>query len=169
MDYFALIICEVDLSYLPLGTVAPDQAQGKGTIAAVTWLPKEDARRIGLPRGSICGVLRDISKPIEPENFMANRDFVEIIHYLNAHHPDPALIDYASGATEESIAIIDERTADVNAAVPAEDILGLYEVQSKKVVKYQRNPNYRLVTNHGVFRLTPWLRKCLRSAVLPES
>ena len=168
MDSISLLICQVDRSRIPMSTMPPDQLPGQQMLAVVTWIPEECALRIGLPRGSICGVLRDSAKPIEAENFVTNRDFVDILHYLNANHLDPDLVAYASQSAERSIAIIDQRSPDVNAAVPAEDILGVYEVENRKIVKYQPNPNYRLVTIRGVFKLTPWLRKCLDSAVLSE-
>jgi hypothetical protein len=148
--------------------MSPDQLPGQQLVAVVTWIPKEFVLRVGLPRGSICGVLRDDAKPIEPDNFLPNRDFIEILHYLNANHLEPDLVSYAASTIEKSIAVIDQRSPDVNAAVPPEDIIGVYEVAKKEVVKYQGNPNYRLITARGIFKLTPWLRKCLASAVLPK-
>jgi len=169
MDRLSLLICKVDRSKVPAGVIAADYLPGQQMLSIVTWLPEESVLRTGLPRGSVCGVLRDDNKPIEPENFMTNRDFIEILHYINGQHLDPDLETYAAQTTERSIAIIDQRSPDVNAEIPTEDILGVYDVENRKVVKYQANPNYRLITVRGTFQLTPWLRKCLRSAVLPKT
>ena len=64
--------------------------------------------------------------------------------------------------------MIDQRSPDVNAAIPTEDIIGHYEIENRKVARYVPNPNYRLLTSSGTFLLTPWLRRCLVSAVLSK-
>ena len=168
MDRLSLLICNVDRSKVPAGVIPADHLPEQQMLSIVTWIPEESVLRIGLPRGSVCGVLRDDNKPIEPENFITNRDFIEILHYINGNHLDPDLESYAAKTAERSIAIIDQRSPDVNAEIPSEDILGVYEVENKRVVKYQANPKYRIVTERGACQLTPWLRKCLHSAVLSK-
>lgn len=168
MDSISLAICHVDRKKLPAATLPSIEGQG-AVVAVVTWIPEEQIFQIGLPRGAICGVLRDSAGRIDPDNFMPNRDFIDILHHLNAHHLDPGLLEYVERTTEPSVAVIDQRSPDVNAAIPAEDIIGMYEIEDRKVVRYRANPNYRLVTAHGTFVLTPWIRQCLASAVLSKS
>jgi hypothetical protein len=168
MDSITLAVCHVDRSKTPDATLPPIVGQD-ATVAVVTWIPVEKAFQIGLPRGAICGVLRDSTGGLVPENFIPNRDFIDILHYLNAHHLDPSLLEYVRSTSEPSVAVIDQRSPDVNAAIPPEDILGLYEIEDRQVVRYRPNPNYGLVTTRGTFFLTPWLRQCLVSAVLSKS
>ena len=164
MESISLKVCQVDQSKIPIAGLPAED--GNPFVSVVTWIPDDQILQIGLPRGSICGVLKNNATDICPETFVQNRDFIEILHYLNANHLDPGLVEFSQQTVEPSVAIIDQRSPDVNAAVPAEDIIGLYEIEERRVARYQANPNYRLVTARGIFRLTPWLRNCLQSAVL---
>lgn len=165
MDSISLAVCQVDPAKIAPGTIPEAEGQ-EGFVALVTWLPRDQVMRIGLPRGAICGVLRDGTQGIVPDNFVPNRDFIEILDYLNANHLDPSLIEFIQHADEPRIAVIDQRSPDVNADIPSEDILGVYQLEGGRIAQYEPNPHYRLVSARGTFALTPWLRHCLVSAVL---
>jgi hypothetical protein len=114
-----------------------------------------------LPEQCVCGLLADGREEISPDNFKEHPTFVEFLHSICVDVLDPALLQYAARCRETAIALIDERTSDVNGAVPSEDILGVYHVENGTIEKYSPNPNYRLVSAAGSFKLTSWLRQRL--------
>ena len=65
MDSISLLVCQVDPAKMPPGTLStvgdPD-----ALVALVTWIPREEIMRIGLPRGAVCGMLHDASGGIAP-------------------------------------------------------------------------------------------------------
>ncbi|WP_422929091.1 hypothetical protein [Singulisphaera sp. PoT] len=137
-------------------------------VAVVTWWSPDLVTRFGLPNGSICGVLADSEGAIDVENFLPQPSFVDVIHLVCRHYLDPGLVEFAREVPEQAVAVIDQRSPDVDAEIPAEDIIGSYSVAGGSIGEYTPNPAYRLVTPVGHFQLTPWLRKCLATAVIPR-
>jgi hypothetical protein len=165
-----LLICHIDAALIPewLGDVPVTETKGsRDSVTVVTWLPAEIISRIGLPQGSICGFLPISHAAIDDGNFIEYRGFIDSIHFFCAHHIDPGLLDFVRKTFEKTVAVIDQRSPDVDAEIPTEDIIGCYRIESRRIGGYVPNPNYRLVTGGGCFMLTPWLRKCLASAVVP--
>ena len=158
---------QIDLSKVPAGTIHFGGGEPpSGVVTAVTWFSKELVEKKGLPAASICGVLPYLDAPLDEEHFTQNRQFIEMLHKLNTSFLDPDLLGFARSTVEPAVAIIDERSNDPNGPVPLEDIIGQYSIQNGQVVGYSPNPKYKLVTSHGVFKLTPWLRKTIVNVLI---
>lgn len=167
LDSIDLTVCQVEKAHLPLWLSDLPDSRSDNTIIVVTWLDPEVVSQIGLPKDSICGFLSDANETVAPNQFTEYVNFVEVIHEICKENVDPQLIEFTGGTDERSIALIDQRSLDVDAEIPAEDIIGTYQTENGLVQKYVPNPSYRLVTSRGCFQLTPWLRKCLWSHVVP--
>lgn len=168
-DAIRLTVCQVNKAHLPAWLSDIPDSRSDNTIVAVTWLPPEVVSEAGLPKDSICGFLTEPMETVPPEQFAEYRNFVDLIHGICRDHVDPQLIDFARRTNAENIALIDQRSPDVDAEIPTEDIIGSYQVEHGSVSKFSPNPNFRLVTARGCFQLTPWLRKCLWSSTLAAS
>ncbi len=162
-----LTVCQVDKAHLPAWLSDIPESRNNNTIVAVTWLPPEVVSQTGLPKDSICGFLTEPMETVAPEQFAEYRIFVGVIHGICRDHVDPQLVGIARRTNAENIALIDQRSPDVDAEIPTEDIIGSYQIKHRSVCNFSPNPNFRLVTARGCFQLTPWLRKCLWSLVLP--
>lgn len=165
LDVIRLTVCQVDKAYLPAWLSDFPDSRSDNTIVVVTWLRPEDVSQIGLPKDSICGFLTEPTETVAPEQFIECRNFVDAIHGICRDHLDPQLIDLASCTNEKNIALVDQRSQDVDAKIPTEDIIGSYRTENGSVGEFSPNPNFRLVTSKGCFQLTPWLRSCLSSRV----
>jgi hypothetical protein len=169
--YISLSICQIDPLKIPPGVLHEHHQKDGSPLApyyVVTWLPPDMMSRVGLPRGSICGVLPDSNEPLAVEHLIETDEFLELVHSICAHDTDPELVSFAGKTAESAVALIDQRSPNVDAAIPTEDIIGTYAIEHGNVGKYSPNPNYRLVTSKGCFQLTPWLRKCLAMKVIPR-
>ena len=164
IDTSNLTKCRVDLAKIPDGTIDVDALRERvqsDTVVMVTWLQPETIQRIGIPPEGICGILESDSTEITMDSFVQNRHFIDIVHRLNASHPDPDLMDFAKGSGVAGVAVIDQRSPDVDAEIPTEDIIGHYAVENGEVTEYFPNKNYKLMTDSGIFRLNPWLCRLL--------
>jgi len=166
MDAITITQCVVDTAKLGWSSDALLEFATDGKVKVATWMPVELIKEMGLPKGSVCGVVPDLDEPLGVDNFVQSPDFIDIIHYINSIGHDEDLIDFAKTTSEKSIAVIDQRSPDVNAAIPSEDIIGIYDVESNSVGAYHSNERYNLVTENGAFQLTPWLRSRLVGTVL---
>ena len=59
--------------------------------------------------------------------------------------------------------MIDQRTPTPQSAVPPEDIVGVFEIKSGRVVSgsYQANAKHLILSAHGFVRLGSELQSCL--------
>jgi hypothetical protein len=167
LDSIVLTVCQVEKVYLPVWLSNLPDSRSDNIITVVTWLNPQIVSQIGLPKDSICGFLAESNEAVVPEHFTEYANFVEAIHEICKEDVDQQLIEFASRTAEQSVALIDQRSLDINAEIPAEDIIGTYQIKNGLVQKYVPNPSYRLVTSRGCFQLTPWLRKCMWSRVMP--
>jgi hypothetical protein len=168
IDSIDLTVCEVEKAHLPAWLSNLPDSRSDKTIIVVTWLNPEVVSQIGLPKDSICGFLADAKEAVVPEQFTEYANFVEAIHKICKENIDPQLNEFASRTDKQSVALIDQRSLDINAEIPTEDIIGTYQIKKGLVQKYMPNPSYRLVTSRGCFQLTPWLRKFMWSILVPE-
>jgi hypothetical protein len=166
-DAVELAVCEVDKTHLPAWVKLPELNNAPVVVVA-TWLKPELVSRLGLPKESICGFLTESNASVTPEQFVEYSDFVDLIHNICRERLDPQLIEFAAQTSERRAALIDQRSPDVNAEIPTEDIIGTYEIENGVVGKFTANPNYRLVTANGCMQLTSWLRECLYALVASE-
>ena len=103
----------------------------------------------------------DTKEGLDPESFLQNPKFVELIHAVVSRNA----LDQEEGRAEAQrigkgwVWILDQRTATPEGDVPSEDIIGGFEVQDGEFVPggYQPNPEYRLFTSRGFFQLGPAL------------
>lgn len=167
LDAIRLTVCQVDKAYLPAWLSDFPDLRSDNTIVVVTWLRTEIVSQIGLPKDSICGFLTEPSQTVAPKQFVEYPNFVDAILGICRDHVDPQLVVVASRIHEGNVVLIDQRSPDVDADIPTEDIIGSYRIKNGSVCEFSPNPNYRLVTARGCFQLTPWLRSCLSSLVLP--
>ncbi len=134
----------------------------------VTCLPQEQVFAHGLPPEAILGVLlRPLGEgeAITPDVFARNRAFVDFLHAVVARRAPglPGLRAEARRQGDGWVYIIDQRTRTPQGPVPPEDIVGVFAVKGGEVVpgSYQRNPNHRLLSADGFFRLGAELQACL--------
>jgi hypothetical protein len=140
----------------------------EGARDYVTLLPPDVAFAQGLAAEAIVGVLTRPLGPgeaITPEVFARNRAFVDFLHDVIARHgpTQPGCRAEAKRLGNGWIYIIDRRTPTPGGPVPPEDIVGAFEVKDGEVVpgSYRPNPNHRILSAHGFFRLDAGLQECL--------
>jgi hypothetical protein len=134
----------------------------------VTLIPIEQAFSRGLVPKAIVGVL---SRPLADEEaitlelFAPNQVFVEFLHEVIARRgpSSPGLVAEAERQGDGWAYIIDGRTRSPEGPVPPEDIIGAFEVRGGSLVpgSYCANPNHRLLSAHGFFRLSPDMQEAL--------
>jgi hypothetical protein len=118
------------------------------------------------------------SDPITPDNFGANKGFVDFLHRIierdgpNTEH----LILNAESVAEGTLYVIDGRAPtpepDQEWVVSSEDVLGEFDVKGGEIVpdSYRRNSNHRLLSSRGFFQLEDELAECLLAELerIPE-
>lgn len=84
-----------------------------------------------------------------------------------AVHAVPGIQAEASRIGTGHVFVLDARTQDPSQGVPPEDIFGYAQVENGKVVpgSYCSNPNHRIVTAAGLFRLPADLQSALLNAM----
>jgi hypothetical protein len=134
----------------------------------VTLLPPELILEHGLAPEAIVGVLSCLLGPesrITPEIFARNRVFVEFLHDVIARHApqEPGLQAEAQRLGNGWVYVIDQRTPTPDGAIPPEDVLGALEVRDGMIVaeSYRPNPNHRILSDNGFFRLGDYLHQRL--------
>lgn len=139
-----------------------------GMVAYVTLAAPGEAIRRGLVPQEIIGQLLDLHRadgPFDPDNFARNRAFVDFMHgVIQQHGPAvPNLVEAAKKQNNGWVYIIDGRTPDPQGAVPAEDIVGGFQVENGEIVagSYLPNPNHRILSCRGFFQLEPTLEQRL--------
>ncbi|MDR7307945.1 hypothetical protein J2X15_003250 [Rhodoferax saidenbachensis] len=130
------------------------------TVTYVTLSEPANAFKRGLVSEQIIGQLLNPLKAgeaLEPDNFGRNPAFVSFLHAsIKSRGPSvPGLIDAAQKQGDGLVVITDGRTRTPQDAIPPEDILGGFEVVAGFIVPdaYHPNPNHRLLTSDGFFRL----------------
>ena len=139
-----------------------------GTVAYVTLAPSGEAMKRGLITQEIVGQLLDATRAgqdLVPDNFARNRAFVEFLHgVIQKHGPAiPNLIAAAGKQANGWVHIIDGRTPTPQGSVPAEDVMGAFQVKDGEIVagSYRANPNHRILSHRGFFQLEPILQQRL--------
>jgi hypothetical protein len=153
------------MSDLSISVIPADTPEGEKYYVALT--SPQIAFSAGLIPEAIVGMLARLDEPIVPANFTANSIFRRFLADVIARNgpDDPDMQAAAAQQGEGYVAIIDQRRPTPPAdAVPPEDLMGFFEVKGGKVVpgSYQASPNHRLLTDHGFFRLPPFLDERLK-------
>ena len=126
----------------------------------VTVLSPGEVEERGLPSQAIVGALLgpvEEGGDVPPELFVPNPGFVRFLHDVLARHAaaEPGLREEARRVGEGYVYVMDARTPDPTGSVPPEDVVGAVEVRGGEPVaeSYRANPNHRLLTERGFFRL----------------
>ena len=137
---------------------------GEGLREIVSLVSEETVFAHGLvPQAVIGKFLRrsDDGGALTPANFAANTSFTDFLHDVIARYaPElPGLRAEAQRLGSGRVYVIDGRTPTPQGDVPPTDIVGAFRVQGGAVEpsSYERNPNHRLLTDNGFFRLEPAL------------
>lgn len=145
------------------------------TYQVYTFLPMEEVRRLGgIPPQAVVGLvdrraLRGGATRLTPETFRPNQVFREFLHDVLSD-----CLPRTEGIRAEArrlgdgyVYVIDGRTPDPTGDVPSHDIIGAVEARGGEVVpgSYQANPDHRIVTEDGLFRLSGELQACLMEAM----
>jgi hypothetical protein len=108
---------------------------------------------------------------LTPERFRENPAFVAVLKHVigSVMHLLDDVRDAARRQGDGHVYLIDERTPDPAGEVPPADIIGAVEVRDGAPVagSYRHNPNHRLYTADGFFRLPAALERELRAMITP--
>jgi hypothetical protein len=83
---------------------------------------------------------------------------------IQTHGPAvPALVEAAKMQANGWVYVIDGRAPTPKGPVPAEDIVGSFQVEHGQIVpgSYQANPNHRILSLNGFFQLESVLQQRL--------
>jgi hypothetical protein len=120
-----------------------------------------------VPEAIIGVLLRPLKsgEAITPGNFARNRVFVDFMHGVIARRGPqlPGLIDEARRQVAGWVYVVDQRTRTPQGAVPPEDVVGAFEVNSGKVLpdSYTPSPRHVILSPDGFVRLGSELQPCL--------
>lgn len=140
--------------------------------SVVSFLPKEHVFAKGLAGPAIIGSLRkrvSDGGEVEADNLVVNPEFVTLLHRVIATHAptDPSFQRAAREQGEGWIYVIDRRTPTPGGHVPAEDIIGSFEVREGVATtdSYQPFKSHRLLSERGLFQLDRFLHPKLMEAL----
>lgn len=162
----------VDTRKLPPGTLVDPRTMGaplRKEVTLVSYLPSTLAETAGLVPGAVIGLLASPEADVRPDTLLVNGSLRNLIQELAAADRPPGLLAAAKRQGDGYVAVIDARAIDPMGEVPSADVLGVYRVKEGVVVGYDPNEHYALLTEAGLFRLTPSLRLALKERVLAES
>jgi hypothetical protein len=139
----------------------------------LSFLPKEHVFSKGLAGPAIIGSLRKRVADgggLAPDNIVVNPRFLDLLHEMIATHAptDPAFQRAAREQDEGWMYVIDRRTPTPGGHVPAEDIIGSFEVRQgvATAASYQPFKSHRLVSERGLFQLDRFLHPKLMDALM---
>ena len=138
----------------------------------LTLLDPADVLERGLPGlpgeiffGELIGSLGDDTTHLRPEWVRENPRFVELLHrVVERWAPEGPDFQFEAWRQRDGwVYVLDARTPTPQESVPAEDIIGAFEVQGGDLVvgSYHAFESRRLVGANDVFSLGPELHDCL--------
>ena len=148
----------------------------EGTRDYVTLLPPDFTGQHGLIKEAIVGMLTrplDPEKPdITPESFARNGVFVDFMHEMigRAGPQHAGLQAAAKQRGNGQVYIVDLRLPE-NEKVEPEDIVGAFQAKDGQIVpgSYSRNPEHRILSRRGFFRLDAGLHQYLIQELVRRS
>jgi hypothetical protein len=124
----------------------------------------------GLCSEAIVGLVRPEAtdeRQLLPERFQENPAFVQFLRNLIADRVYDVEGIRQAGVLQRDgyVYLIDARTADPDGEVPPADVIGAVKVRGGSLVaaSYQHNPQHRLLTADGFFRLPAELEYILQT------
>jgi hypothetical protein len=134
----------------------------------ISLLPPFDVQRQGLPGASVAGFLAEPPEAggkLLGDNFTPNEMFVDFLHAVIAEWApkNPDFLEAARAQGEGMVVVIDGRTPDPGGELMPEDLFGWFTVKAGEVLRdsYEPNPRHALLSDHGFFRLEPFLHEKL--------
>ena len=141
------------------------------TVHYLSPVPNEYGFKHGLEPHAIMGQFFDGGDELTPEKFARNSVFVEFLHKtLATYGPQcPGLIAEAQRIGSGSVAIIDLRVPDPNAAIEPEDVVAIFAVSDGQVGEYHPCPMHQIFNQHGFMKLDGWLYDRLFAELTPSA
>ena len=140
--------------------------------AVLSFLPPDHVFANGLAADAIIGSMKTpvaAGGGVTPDNVAVNPGFVAFLHAFIARTvpTDPGFQRAVADQQDGWVYIIDRRTPTPGGKVPAEDILGGFEVRQKALVPDSYRPirAHRIVSERGVVRLDDFLHPRLVEAL----
>jgi len=142
---------------------------GGGERNVVSLLEPDWVSRHGLNPDAVVAVLPAGATPddVRPNDVRENGPFLRLLSRIifeNADRHD-MLQREAEIQGDGYVYLLDGRTPDPGGRVPPQDIVGAFEVRDGALVigSYRHNPQHRLFTTAGWFRLPPAIEAALQS------
>jgi hypothetical protein len=148
-----------------LENTRPDQEP----LRALSVLMPQDVQSLGaLPGEAVCGFMSGNNDSVE--HFRPNRVFIDLMHSVirTAGPYDISMVSAAAQQQEGWLYVIDLRTPDgPQGEVPAEDIIGAFEVKDGLIVadSYWANDQHQVFSVNGLVQLPPSLHDALVQAI----
>jgi hypothetical protein len=141
-----------------------------GPRRAVSVLAPDLVFEHGLCPEAVLGLLRgEGGQAITPDRFLQNSVFVEFLAgVIGQHIVEVAnLVRHAEQQGDGHIYLIDGRTSTPDGEVPPADVIGAVAARAGRLEpgSYLHNPNHRLLTADGFFRLPTELEAVLDRAI----
>lgn len=137
----------------------------------LSLMPLVEGFERGIPSEAILGELS--TEPTEDgvEGFTPNIAFVKFMHESIATHVRscPSLIERAKRLENGQLPLLDGRLPPEQKKVNAEDVIGLLEVEQRRIVRYIACMQHKIVSDLGVMKLDDWLYERLVSDLLKLS
>jgi len=123
-------------------------------------LPEDFISENGLMNISVVGGFTDNKKDSEGnlvvDSFQANPEFVNLLHQFLENfgrYSDVVLSQLPHKEEGSWVYLIDQRVADLSAAIEPKDIIGGFKVEDSKLGEYAGNPSHELITKEGIFMI----------------
>lgn len=144
------------------------QAEGPPSRFVSPLAPEQVNQRTGLRAEAIIGRAKDPAKPVDPENFVHNEDFLRFLHGVIARHAPlcPGFMLEAERIKTGIIYVLDGRNPSSGGKPAEEDILGVVTVSKGRVTEYKAFSSYRAYTRQGFMLIDPWLHTMLVNELL---
>ena len=136
-------------------TIQQDDAE----VHYLSPLPNDFGFEHGLSPQAIIGQFLDGVDRLSPDDFARNSAFIDFLHGVIAKHGPqcPDILAEAQRTRDGTVAVIDLRVPDLNAAIAPEDIVGLFAVADGVLGEYHACPKYRVFNHFGIMQLPEWL------------
>lgn len=123
-------------------------------------LPEDFISEHGLMNMSVVGGFTDNERDKEGnlvvDSFQENPEFVNLLHQFleNFGRYSEVVLSQLPQHEEGSwVYLVDQRVADLSAAIAPKDIIGGYKVEDGKLGEYAGNPSHELLTDEGIFMI----------------
>ena len=135
-------------------------------------LPEDFISEHGLINMSVVGGFTDNKKDrdgnLVVDSFQENPEFVSLLHQFleNFGRYSEIVLSQLPHQEEGSwVYLIDQRVADLSAAIDPKDIIGGFKVEDGKLGEYAGNPTHELLTKEGIFMIGVKLKQELISFI----